>query len=87
MCLHLAQTNVIKVLLKLRLGAPTVSRAPTLVSDRSTFSKPAGWSTISKSAATNPVQGGYIAVQGGYIPVQGGYIPVQKNLKKLYLGG
>ena len=87
MCLHLAQTNVIKVLLKLRLGAPTVSRAPTLVSDRSTFSKPAGWSTISKSAATTAVQGGYIAVQGGYIPVQGGYIPVQKNLKKLYLGG
>merc|ERR1712148_60432 len=45
MCLHLAWTNVIKMLLKLRLGAPTVSRAPTLVSDRSTFSKPAGWST------------------------------------------
>ena len=94
LCLHLGQTNVIKVLLKLRLGAPTVSRAPTLVSDRSTFSKPAGWSTISKSAATTAVQGGYIAVQGGYIPVQGGYIPVQggyipvqKNLKKLYLGG
>ena len=68
-------------------AAPTVSRAPTLVSGWSTFSKPAGWSTISKSAATTAVQGGYIAVQGGYIPVQGGYIPVQKNLKKLYLGG
>ena len=36
----------------MRLGAPTVSRAPTLVSDRSTFSKLAGWSTISKYAAT-----------------------------------
>ena len=49
----------------------------SLVSDRSTFSKPAGWSTISKSAATTAVQGGYIAVQGCYMAVQGGYMAVQ----------
>ena len=61
----------------LALSLDQYNQSAAQVSDRSTFSKPAGWSTISKSAATTAVQGGYIAVQGGYIPVQGGYIPVQ----------